>query len=152
MVFMYCLFLNYFPLLLDLYYLDCVGFLLNALEANIWFSASFSTQHLQHKHNQRRSRWNHNISVNFLQIIQTTEYQNHAHYLLKQRNGNFLLLCFWQAEQERERERKFPFGGELTTCWRLFRWRSGLACATVNKLKCWEVWWARGALSGVELL
>lgn len=42
---------------------------------------------------------------------------------------------------------RFPFGRELTTCWRLFRWRGGLACATVNKLKCWEVQWVSGAPS-----
>lgn len=42
---------------------------------------------------------------------------------------------------------RFPFGKELTTCWRLFKWRGGLACATVNKLKCWEVQWVNCALS-----
>lgn len=42
---------------------------------------------------------------------------------------------------------RFPFGRELTTCWRLFKWRGGLACATVNKLKCWEVQRASSAPS-----
>lgn len=42
---------------------------------------------------------------------------------------------------------RFPFGRELTTCRRLFKWRGGLACATVNKLKCWEVQWVSGAPS-----
>lgn len=91
---------------------------------------------------------NHLKFVNFLQIIQTTEYQNQTQSLLKQCNCNFLLLCFWQvAHPEGGKKWRFPFGKELTTCWRLFIWRGGLACATVNKLKCWEVQWVSGAPS-----
>lgn len=45
---------------------------------------------------------------------------------------------FFISDRLDSQERRFPFGRELTTCQSLFRWRRGLACATVNKLKCSE--------------
>lgn len=61
--------------------------------------------------------------------------------------SSFVVLTGRTSRREGGEKLRFPFGRELTTCWRLFIRREGLACATVNKPKCWEVQWVSGAPS-----